>query len=88
MNFSPASIEKFFTDSLLPLLTLIGLRAAGAIGLWLIGRWIVRLTLRGLDRALTARGIEATLRRYVYSVLSVLLTATLIIAVFGYLGVQ
>ncbi|MCU0683630.1 MAG: mechanosensitive ion channel family protein [Polyangiaceae bacterium] len=88
MTFSADSVEKFFTNSLLPLLMLIGLKAAGALGLWLVGRWLLRLALRGLDRTLSARGIEATLRRYVYSVLSVLLTATLIIAVFGYLGVQ
>ncbi len=88
MTFTPQSIERFLTDSLFPLLMLVGLKAAGALGLWLVGRWILRLSLRGLDRTLEARGIEATLRRYVHSVLSVLLVATLVIAIFGYLGVQ
>jgi small conductance mechanosensitive channel len=88
MELSPQAVEKFFTESLLPLLTLIGLKVAGALALWFIGRWVVRFALSGLDKTLNARGIEPTLRRYVYSVLSVLLTATLIIAVFGYLGVQ
>jgi small conductance mechanosensitive channel len=88
MNFSHQSIERFLTDSLFPLLMLVGLKAVGALGLWLIGRWILRLALRGFDRTLGARGIEPTLRQYVHSVLSVLLTATLVIAVFGYLGVQ
>ncbi|HEU4408872.1 MAG TPA: mechanosensitive ion channel family protein [Polyangiaceae bacterium] len=88
MNLSPQSIETFLTVSLLPLLMNLALKAAAAVGLWLVGRWIVRLSLRGLDRLLEARGIEPTLRRYVSSALSVLLTATLAIAIFGFLGVQ
>jgi small conductance mechanosensitive channel len=88
MNVDSPAVERFLTDTLWPTLMTVGLRVLGALALWIVGRWIIRLVLQGLDRILVARGIEATLRRYVDSALSVLLAGVLIIAVFGYLGVQ
>ena len=63
-------------------------KVAGALVLWLIGRWLIGFAVRLLSRALAKQSFDATLSRYMQTGLSVLLNAALIVAVLGFFGVE
>jgi small conductance mechanosensitive channel len=68
--------------------TAIGLKIVGAILLYMIGRWLISIAVGGLGRILTARNFDATLQRYIASILGVLLNIVLVVAILGYFGVE
>jgi small conductance mechanosensitive channel len=63
-------------------------KVAGAIVLWLIGRWLIGLALRIVDRALSRQSFDATLTRYLHTGLNALLNLVLVVALLGYFGVE
>jgi len=63
-------------------------KIAGALVLWLVGRWLIGLALRMLGRALIRQQFDVTLTRYVQTGLSVLLNVVLVVAILGYFGVE
>ena len=68
--------------------TAIGLKIVGAILLYMIGRWLISIAISGLGRVLTARNFDATLQRYIASILGVVLNIVLVVAILGYFGVE
>ena len=46
-------------------LATFGLKAVGAVAVWIVGRWLISLALRLLARALTRQEVDSTLQRYV-----------------------
>ena len=71
-----------------PVITTLVFKIIGAIILYLIGRWLIGLSIRLLSRVLTARQFDATLARYVVNILAVGLNIVLIVAILGYFGVE
>lgn len=69
-------------------LVAVGWKVAGALVLWLAGRWLIGFAVRLLTRALAAQQFDATLTRYLQTGLSVLLNIALIVALLGYFGVE
>jgi small conductance mechanosensitive channel len=63
-------------------------KCAGALLLWLAGRWLIGFAVRLLSRALANQKFDATLSRYLQTGLSVLLNAALLIAILGFFGVE
>ena len=63
-------------------------KVAGALVLWLAGRWLISIAIRMLSRGLAAQRFDATLSRYMEKGLSVLLNAVLLVAILGYFGVE
>ena len=68
--------------------TWLALQVLGAIAMWIVGRWLIRFATRLISRALTTQHVEATLIRYICSIVSVLLDLILIVAILGFFGVQ
>ena len=66
----------------------VALKVAGALALWLIGRWLIGLALRLLGRALARQNFDATLTRYLQTGLKALLNIILVVALLGYFGVE
>jgi len=66
----------------------LGLKVLGAIVIWIIGTWLIRFGTNVLRRALSAKQIDITLVTYIASGVSVLLKIILIVAIFGYFGVE
>ena len=66
----------------------VGLKVAGALALWLVGRWLIGLALRLLGRALAKQNFDATLARYMQTGLKALLNIVLVVALLGYFGVE
>lgn len=75
-------------DSAAPIITTVAFKVVGAIVLYLIGRWLIRLSIRLLSRVLAARHFDATLTRYVVSILDIGLNIVLLVAILGYFGVE
>lgn len=69
-------------------LTTFGLKAAGAIAIWIIGRWLIGLTVRLLSGALDRQRVDATLQRYIGNIIGIALNVVLVVAILGYFGVE
>jgi small conductance mechanosensitive channel len=64
------------------------LQVLGAIVLYVVGRWLIGVAVRMLQKALSGQRIEPTLLRFLGNTVSVILNITLVIAILGYFGVQ
>ena len=81
------NLEKF-KETLFLHGTNIGLKILGALALWIIGSWLIRLFVRIVGRALKLKAVDVTLINYISSALSVLLKIVLVVAILGVFGVQ
>ena len=63
-------------------------KVAGAVVLWLVGRWLIAFGVRMVRRALAKHQFDATLSGYLETGLSVVLNIALIVAVLGFFGVE
>ena len=70
------------------LLTTVGLKILGAIAIWIVGRWLIGLSLRLIGSALTRQKIDPTLVRYINSAVAALLNIVLVVAILGFFGVE
>lgn len=66
----------------------LGLKILGALAAWIVGRWLIGLVVRLITRALTRNRIDATLQRYVGSIVTVGLNVVLVVAILGYFGLE
>lgn len=69
-------------------LVAVAWKVAGALALWLIGRWLISIALGMLARALAHQRLDLTISRYMQTALSILLNVALIVALLGYFGVE
>jgi small conductance mechanosensitive channel len=69
-------------------LVTVGWKIAGAILLWLVGRWLIRIAVRMLGHALSGQRVDDTLSRYLQTGLAMLLNVALIVAILGFFGVE
>lgn len=66
----------------------IGLTVLGALAVWIFGSLAIRFAINLLTRALVAKEVDTTLVTYIDSAVNILLKVILIVAIFGYFGVQ
>jgi small conductance mechanosensitive channel len=69
-------------------LTTVGLKVAGALALFVVGRWLIRLAVRIMTAALDRQRIDPTLQRYIANIVNVALNIVLVVAILGYFGVE
>ena len=77
-----------FIESATVVLVAVAWKIAGAIVLWLVGRWLIGLALRMLGRALGRQQFDVTLTRYLQTGLGIVLNIALIVALLGFFGVE
>jgi small conductance mechanosensitive channel len=65
-----------------------GWKLAGALALWLAGRWLISLGLRLLARECARQQIDVTLAGYLDTALKILLNIALLVAILGFFGVE
>jgi len=75
-------------DVLVTIATDVGLKILAAIALWLVGRWLIGITLRIIRIGLERQKIDSTILRYAHSVASVTLNILLVIGILGNFGIQ
>ena len=76
------------SDTVVTQLTAFGLKVAGAIAVWIIGRYLISLAVRLVSAALTRQHVDPTILRYVGNIVTVTLNVILVIAILGYFGVE
>lgn len=69
-------------------LTSFGLKVAGAIVVWIVGRYLIGLAVRLVSAALTRQQVDPTILRYLGNIITVTLNIILVIAILGYFGVE
>ena len=88
----PAPAPDGWLDGLLQTVTDkgvdIGLMVLGAIAVWVIGRWVIRVVGRLATRAMEKRRFDPTLERYLSASLRIVLDVLLIVAVLSVFGVE
>jgi small conductance mechanosensitive channel len=79
-------------DQILQTITTIGLafglKALGAIVVWVVGRYLIHLAVRLVGAALEKQRVDPTVLRYLGTVISVTLNIILVVAILGYFGVE
>ncbi len=80
-------IQKY-QDLIVGYATEFGVKMLAAIAFWIVGRWLVGLTVGMIDKSLEKQGMDVTMSRYVKSIATVTLNVLLIIGILGYLGIQ
>ena len=71
-----------------PMLITFGLKALGAIAVFIVGRMLIGFASRLVVGVLERQKVDATVTRYVASILSVALNIILVVAILGYFGVE
>jgi small conductance mechanosensitive channel len=77
-----------WVDQAQPILVAFGLKALGAIAVFIIGRWLINLVTRLVGAAMTRQEIDPTVQRYLVSFVTVALNIVLVVAILGYFGVE
>jgi small conductance mechanosensitive channel len=70
------------------ILVSVAWKVAGAIALWLVGRWLIGFALGMIGRAASNQRFDLTLTRYLQTALGVVLNVALIVAILGFFGVE
>ena len=70
------------------MLVAVAWKVAGAVVLWLVGRWLIAFALRMLGRAFDRQRFDVTLTRYIQTALGILLNVALVVAILGFFGVE
>jgi small conductance mechanosensitive channel len=65
-----------------------GLKVAGAIVVWVVGRYLIHLAVRLVSHSLERQQVDPTVLRYLGTVISVTLNVILVVAILGYFGVE
>lgn len=68
--------------------TNFGLKVLGALALWIVGRWLIGMTIKMVRKALTRQAIDPTLMNFVGSTISIVLNVILVVALLGFFGIQ
>jgi len=76
------------SDTVTTQLTAFGLKAAGALAVWIVGRYLISLAVRLVSAALTRQHVDPTILRYVGNIVTVTLNIVLVVAILGYFGVE
>ena len=63
-------------------------KVAGALVLWIVGRWLINFAVRMISRALTRNQFDPTLSRYLQTGVTMVLNIALIVAILGFFGVE
>ena len=79
---------KALTEKLTTLGISVGGKLLAALILWIVGRWLISLARKLVDRAMVARKVDPTLIRYADSTLGVVLNVVLVVAILGYFGIE
>jgi small conductance mechanosensitive channel len=71
-----------------PILVAFGLKALGAIIVFVVGRWLISLVAKLIGSAMTRQQLDPTVQRYLVSFITVALNIILVVAILGYFGVE
>jgi small conductance mechanosensitive channel len=77
-----------FTQFMTNLATDIGLKVLGALALWLIGSWLIRIAVKLTERAMKNQRVDKTIIGYVGSAMTITLKIMLVISILRLFGFE
>jgi len=75
-------------DKAYDLLIDFGPKVLGAIAIWIIGSWVIKVILKNLKKALNKKDHDPSLKKFLLNLLSWALKIVLIVVVLGTVGVE
>jgi small conductance mechanosensitive channel len=66
----------------------VGIKVLAAIAFWVIGRWLIHWVGNLVQNAFERQKVDATIMRYLGTVINVTLNIVLVIGILGYFGIQ
>jgi small conductance mechanosensitive channel len=63
-------------------------KLAGALALWIVGTWLIRMALKVLRRSFAKASLDPTLIGFLLNILGALLRVVLAVAILGFFGIQ
>lgn len=88
MTFYFSMLSTLSVDAVTALIVPFVFKLLGAAALWIIGGWLIGLALRLLRRFFRQGSLDPTLVNYLLSIIGVVLRIVLIVAIFGFFGVE
>lgn len=88
MRFYFSMLSTLSVDAVTALIVPFVFKLLGAAALWIIGGWLIGLALRLLRRFFRQGSLDPTLVNYLLSIIGVVLRIVLIVAIFGFFGVE
>ena len=81
-------VSDWLPDLVKEYLVPFGIKLVAAIVVLLLGRWLIKLIKKALTKVMARRNVEPSLNSFLMSLVSVLLTFFLIMAIIGILGIN
>ncbi|MBL8287146.1 MAG: mechanosensitive ion channel family protein [Rubrivivax sp.] len=78
------AIQAFVSTTLVEL----GIKVLAAIAFWIIGRWLIGAVVTLMQSALNRNQVDATLTKYLGSIVAIALNIALVLGILGYFGIQ
>ncbi len=75
-------------DTVISILAEFGVKIIAAIAFWVIGRWLISKVVAAVQSSAQKQKVDATVMRYLGSVVTVTLNVLLVIGILGYFGIQ
>ncbi|MBV9892032.1 MAG: mechanosensitive ion channel family protein [Rhizobacter sp.] len=75
-------------EQMQPILLAFGLKVIGAIVVFIVGRWLIRLAASLIGGAMSRQRVDVTVQHYIVSFISIALNIILVVAILGYFGVE
>ena len=77
-----------YLEKLIDLVIYYGPKILGALLIWIVGKWLIKMLVKGLTKLLERQRMEVSLRPFLINLMSILLKVLLLISVLGMLGVE
>ena len=78
------AIQAFVSTTLVEL----AIKVLAAIAFWIIGRWLIGAVVNVMQAALNRNQVDATLTKYLGSIVAIALNIALVLGILGYFGIQ
>ena len=79
-----AAIMNFLSTTV----TELGIKVLAAIAFWIVGRWLIGRVIALVQAAMNRNSVDATLTKYLGSIIAVALNIALVLGILGYFGIQ
>jgi small conductance mechanosensitive channel len=66
----------------------VGLKIVAAIAFWVIGQWLIGKVIRLVQLAMGRNNVDATLTKYLGSIIAIALNIALVLGILGYFGIE
>lgn len=78
------TIQTFISTTLTELL----IKVLAAIAFWIAGRWLIGKVIALMQAAMNRNNVDATLTKYLGSIVAIALNVALVLGILGYFGIQ